>query len=125
MQFYLERANRPEIVVSVVQQDTRRNRERFFADKVKKPYWALTVPVQLVTDPKEIGSGNIWICDDREDAANIGVPGKPLQKVFSDAGYTLGPELSTPLVNRRWNRRMVGVFPITAPASDVHPPHPR
>lgn len=119
IQYYLQRQGRSDIEVAVMQQDTPRNRERFFSDKMRPPYWALFVPVVLATDVRSLGTDPFWICDDREDARNLGQPGRPLGEVFAEAGYRLGEAKSAELVNRRWTKRMVSVFPVAASSGSM------
>jgi 4-amino-4-deoxy-L-arabinose transferase-like glycosyltransferase len=113
MQFYLWRTGRTDLEVAIIQEDTDLNRQRFVSGTVKKPYWALTVPVILVKDLSTL-AGPFWICDDQEDAANIGFPGKSLTQIFRESGYAIGPSSSATVVNRRWNSRKVGVFPVSS-----------
>jgi hypothetical protein len=113
MQYYLQRLGRSDIEVAVMQQDTPRNRARFFSGTTRTPYWALFVPVVLATDVRSLGT-DFWVCDDREDARNLGQPGRPLAEVFAEAGYRLGEGKSAELVNRRWTKRMVSVMPVTS-----------
>jgi hypothetical protein len=117
MQYYLHRLGRSNIEVAVMQEDTPRNRERFFSHTTRPPYWTLFVPVVLAKDARSLGADPFWVCDDREDARNLGQPGRSLPDVFSAAGYRLGEAKSAELVNRRWTRRTVSVFPVI-PASN-------
>jgi hypothetical protein len=116
MQFYLDRAGRHDITVAVVREDNARNR-LLFGEGQRKPYWALSVPVLLIRNPKDLGDAVFWVCEDRTSAAHLGFPEKSLRQVFADAGYVTGPSISTPLVNRRWNMRTVGVFPVSGSPS--------
>lgn len=116
MQFYLRRSGRPEIDVAVMHEDTPENRARF--DGVGRvPYWSLFVPVVLASDVRSLGGEPFWICDDREDASQIGRAGQPLPKVFADAGFAVGRGLTAVLVNRRWTTRLVTVLPVTEQGS--------
>jgi hypothetical protein len=116
MQFYLRRSGRTDIEAAVVQEDTPANRAKFASDATRRPYWALAVPVVLATDLRSLGDTPFWICDDREDAANLGQPGRSLPEAFSKAGYTVGTGPSVSLINRRWTTRMVSVLPVSAEA---------
>lgn len=118
MQFYLRRSGRSDIDVAVMHEDTPQNRARFDGSG-RVPYWALSVPVVLASDLRSLGDGPFWVCDDREDAAKLGRPGRSLPQVFRDAGYVVGPGKSSTLINRRWTARTVTVLPVSRSAAQM------